>query len=387
VLHAASHQINVGDGALIMGMRGALARVASTPVAFTDAEVVDFVGDLSALQGENFGQRHDLILVGGGGAISGGRNFAASGMACPLGGNDIRRLRPPLAYVALGYNLFPGQPFFHKKSLIDVLRATAELEIPFSVRNDGSLERLQELAGLAADHVVEVPDPGFFVTADPDYHVPQFQGERRRVVLQVAGDNLEHRLALAERGRDFRWRRKPEKRRRRAFIDDMARLVRWLVEKQHAQVVLAPHITRDLTITAEILERAPNAIVRPHVRVLGVPHPKSAAQFFAAYARADLVIGMRGHSVICAVGLGTPCLAISTHDKVAGFMRKCGLSDWTVAWTRDFYERMQAAASELLERPEKQLAARAASTAGFGARFDQFMGRCWRKRRTRAAAA
>jgi len=34
---------------------------------------------------------------------------------------------------------------------------------------------------------------------------------------------------------------------------------------------------------------------------------------------------MRGHAVICSVGLGTPIIALSSHPKVRGFMESIGL--------------------------------------------------------------
>lgn len=49
--------------------------------------------------------------------------------------------------------------------------------------------------------------------------------------------------------------------------------------------------------------------------------------FFDAYKKASVVIGMRGHSVICGVGLNTPTIALSSHSKVKGFMNMVGLSD------------------------------------------------------------
>jgi polysaccharide pyruvyl transferase WcaK-like protein len=39
---------------------------------------------------------------------------------------------------------------------------------------------------------------------------------------------------------------------------------------------------------------------------------------------------MRGHSVICAVGAGTPVVGLSSHDKVGGFLAEVGLADWAV---------------------------------------------------------
>jgi polysaccharide pyruvyl transferase WcaK-like protein len=61
----------------------------------------------------------------------------------------------------------------------------------------------------------------------------------------------------------------------------------------------------------------------------------AAPAFFDLYRGADMVIGMRGHSVICAVGASTPVLGLGSHDKVSGFLAEVGLGDWAVDLTDD----------------------------------------------------
>jgi polysaccharide pyruvyl transferase WcaK-like protein len=374
VLHIASHEINVGDGALIDGIRGQLDAVADRPIDYQPLDVVPLGSGAAAFDPAILAD-YDLVLIGGGGTIDGSVNHTESGMALPLGGAAIRQSPTPLAFVAIGYNLFPGQTLHCRGPLIDLLDACRQRGFPFSVRNDSSHERLVEAVGDAARDVVEVPDPGFFIRPDRSYVVPQMTGRRPTVLLQLAGDNLERRLGAAPCRRWFA--RRPE-RTRRGFVDQIADLIAWLVTQRHAEVVLAPHITRDLRLTAEVIDRLPMSLARPHVRVLGVPHPSHAPQFFQAYAEADLVIGMRGHSVICAVGLRVPCVAISTHAKVAGFMRKCELSRWSIPWSEHFGSEVRQACAQLLDAPSAQLAARDAATANFHDRFAQFMAHAWR---------
>jgi polysaccharide pyruvyl transferase WcaK-like protein len=276
--------------------------------------------------------------------------------------------------VGIGYNLFPGEVLHCKSQLIDVLQACREREFPFAVRNDGSWERLRTEVGTAASDVVEIPDPGFFVRVDADYACPQQLGRHPSVLLQVAGDNLTRRLGESQSSRF--WMRTSQ-RRERQFVDQMAAYIGWLVDACAAEVVLAPHIARDISLTGKIFDRLPPKISRPHVRMLGITHPLRAAQFFQAYARSDLVVGMRGHSVICAVGLRVPCLALATHQKVSGFMRKCGLAEWSIDWSPHCCEQIRDATRQLLTRPEVQLEARDRGTADFEQRFQHFMQRTW----------
>merc|ERR1712087_575915 len=41
-------------------------------------------------------------------------------------------------------------------------------------------------------------------------------------------------------------------------------------------------------------------------------------------------VAMRGHGLYICVGLGIPCLAFSTQDKVAGFARICKFDDYLI---------------------------------------------------------
>ena len=98
---------------------------------------------------------------------------------------------------------------------------------------------------------------------------------------------------------------------------------------------------------------------------------------FRPTPKSDLVIGMRGHSVICAVGLRVPCVAISTHAKVSGFMRKCALDHWSIPGPDHFERTVRQACQQLLDDPSAQFPARDTATAGFHNRFAQFMARAW----------
>lgn len=387
VLHVASHRINVGDGALVSviqrSLRG-IAGQAGDAIHFEDFDIVDLepvFGGVDFSASVNLTD-HDLVLVGGGGTIDNKRTRTSSGMAFPLSGDDVRRSPTPLAYVAVGYNLFAGTRLRNAEALADVLRACAERGFPFSVRNDGSLERLREAVGSAADAVTEVPDPGFFVAVDEGHVSPQFSGHRPRVILQVAGDNPGFRFATPAAGMAGielvgRVRNKLKFGLGRSLAAELAELVKWLVEQLDVEVVLAPHISTDLPLITAILQRIPTRIERKRVRVLGVPDPAGASRFFAAYAAADLVIGMRGHSVICAVGLRVPCLALSSHPKVAGFMEACGLSDWVVQYGSHIGSALRSRAERLLTDPGDHLRRRDQSTIDFRRRLNAFLARCW----------
>ena len=357
--------------------------MAGVPVSFENFDIVELEPEFG---GASFDEvdltRYRLILVGGGGTIDNRRTRVASGMAFPMSGDQIRASPTPLAFVALGFNLFGGTRLRNGDALADVIGACAERGFPFSVRNDGSLERLRDVLGAAADPVVEVPDPGFFVDVPKAYAVPQFSGRRPRILVQVAGDNPGFRFGGRGDGAAVellgRVRNRLPVGLGRELARAIAKLVTRLVEAFDAEVVLAPHISKDLPLVVAILAGLPAVLARRRVRVLGVPDPSGASEFFAAYAQSDLVVGMRGHSVICACGLRIPCIGLSTHPKIRGFMAACDLADWVVDYEPDCEAELERLSSQLLTDPAPWMARRDAATASFATRLDAFLEQCWR---------
>jgi polysaccharide pyruvyl transferase WcaK-like protein len=215
----------------------------------------------------------------------------------------------------------------------------------FSVRNDGSKQRLQkEIGDEAVSSLWEVPDPGVFVPIEPMPH-PQIETSRRNIVLQLAGDRLASRVgpASAERPRKnarrlfglFKQRGKQEAPDVAPVWAAIANACNRIGANEDVNFVIAPHIYDDLSVAGDFVSAARK--IRPpihfsalRVEVAGVLRgSRHASGYFDLYRQADLVVGMRGHSIIVAVGVGTPSVGIVSHPKVAGFLKECGLENWS----------------------------------------------------------
>jgi len=289
VAHAASHSTNIGDGAIVQVLQKYMG---------DNIYNYDVVYDGGLLNPDDF----DKIIIGGGGAI-GGLSRIRVPMAYPV---THETLNHKMSFVAIGYNVFYGREYDYKEELKDLINKAHDMGIPFSVRMDGSRERVLEDIGV---DVEEVPDPGLFVEVDENYNPPQIDPDRPNVIIQIAGDNI------ASRGNP---------------IGGLVTIAERLIKSCDANIIVAPHIIRDLGVTSEFAYRMNAKGLRRHICMTGIMHPRNAAQYFKIYKDADLVIGMRGHSVICGVGLGTPTIAIDSHPKVKGFMECVGLGDWIV---------------------------------------------------------
>ncbi|HUO88353.1 MAG TPA: polysaccharide pyruvyl transferase family protein [Rhizomicrobium sp.] len=370
VLHIASHGLNVGDGALNGVIRERLCRLSPEPLAFTSLDAVLDPKALAASDADAF----DLVLVGGGGAINNNLRATRLGLELPMTLAEYRRSRTPFAFVALGHNLFPGEKARHAGALGALMKAAGERGDPFSVRNDGSLARLHRDIGDAARTAVEIPDPGFFVAPEPVR--PVEAGERPYMVLQVAADRLPARLGAGplERALWPVWRPGFA-----ALADALADFALDAWRAFGFDVLVAPHIPADVELGAAVVERlyrrAGAAAAERPFRLMGTPHPSQAARFFAAYGAAELVVGMRGHAAICAVGLGRPFVALASHPKITGFMESCGLGEWCVPADGDIAGDLASKTRALLDGGLATYGTqRDARTAGFGTRLDAFLG-------------
>jgi polysaccharide pyruvyl transferase WcaK-like protein len=380
ILHAATHAHNIGDGALVCGMQATLAEDLARPLSFASLDVLGCKlrrqrNMLTKAQWDQLQDDLDLVLVGGGGMIEGQLGSYLSGINFNFDLEILERSRVPWVFYALGHNQFRGSPFFHRRKLQRLLELGRTDRVLVSVRNDGSKARLErQLGPLPQLHVI--PDPGLYLRTRPRA-LPELAPGRVNIVVQLAADRLGSRLGAGLR------------RRLRAITDrePIARLAKVLdhvVQKHSAHLVLCPHLVGDLALIAELVGHLPTGTTRSHCTVTHVLNGAAqAADFFEVYRQADLVVGMRGHSAICAVGQGTPFIGLGTHDKIAGFMQEVGLGDMCCDLsTNPRLDGLAELIEGVISRPEAARARVAAirprlrqQTATFHAEIDKLLSR------------
>jgi polysaccharide pyruvyl transferase WcaK-like protein len=297
----------------------------------TNFDILDFNRQTQHLVAEEINKLNpDLIIVGGGGTIDGHKSRVHTGTAFQMTMPEIEKLNAPLAFWGLGHNLFRGQKQYNMDMFEDFVLYCKSNGFPFSVRRDKSKDRLSEvLSADALDYIQEVPDPGFFVPAEGAPYCLSPDTTRNNTILQIALDSTKHRFGNDEDVLDN-------------FVLSVMDIILYLIDQHNSDVILALHTILDAQGTnmlrAYFDDHTARNKARMHTRILGTAHPIFANLFFANYMNADMVIGMRGHSVICGTGLGVPTIALSTHDKVTGYMDEIGCSEWTLELGFDYDE-------------------------------------------------
>ena len=93
----------------------------------------------------------------------------------------------------VGYNVFDrevGLCGLAKKSILDMIN----LSLHFSVRNDGSKERLINFLGKEDLNIKEVPDPGLYCQSNPSKYEYLSNNKSKNIAIQLAADRLSNRF-------------------------------------------------------------------------------------------------------------------------------------------------------------------------------------------------
>lgn len=313
---------NLGDEAILAGMVDLLdqARPGERPLVLSDDPAgtrrehgVDVV---SSKGFPNGGPRSTARLLR---ALSSRRDFI-------LGGGDLLRDSPTQDVVS-GWlrQLRLAQRARRRTAVVGIsvgeLWRSASLEaIPqvlndvsfVLVRDEVSLGRLRGMGVTSPTHVV--PDLALRVFASR--HRPPGQSARPRVVVSVrsladrndVAAEGEHRLALRELAAALD-----------TLAEDGAGIE--LIPMRSLQRRLQP-VDDDYVASLELAHLAR----RGHEFTVH-RHVSSLSALREVLSTADLIIGMRLHSIIMAVGLGVPAVAISYDSKVDQFCAEIGLDD------------------------------------------------------------
>lgn len=299
----------MGDGAIHAGMNRALRDVLGNyEIILLDHVAHDIAGKeitFDLIESVN----PDHIIIGGGGAID--CHERVNGTAVPISPRTFERLNVPVTFLALGHNMLYGQEMKPRaiEGLQNLVNLCEDKGWGFSVRNDGSLLRLSQ--HLDTHYIQKVCDPGFFIEADESY-LPLV--ERDYVLIQATFDYHLEKFGGVDEAK--------------SFASNIANYIRWLNMNGFA-TVLATHTSYDITSAHNIIVSSDEKI-RFGNYITGFLCPLFAPQFFNYYKQAKLVVGMRGHSVICGAGLGTPTIGIDNQYKIGGFMKNVGLEQFCI---------------------------------------------------------
>jgi len=301
LLHLAAPLRNVGDNALILGVHNLfkdfnleLQHLRSTVI---DIKLINLIND-----------KYDGLIIGGGGLLHAPKSIIdrksdTTGTLIMTDVDNLKYLKKPLIIYGVGYNVFRGEqhlPDIAKKSINTLIN-----NHHFSVRNDGSKERLAEYLDTDSSRILEIPDPGLYVTPVESTLSRSVSGDNN-IAIQIAADRLNHRFKNKDEVARFVQNIKN-------FINSVSsEYTCWLVP--HCPVdddFIKLHFKGYKTVTLKL-------------------QLKEAREIMGFYSKMKVVIGQRGHGNICPFGINVPIISLVSHDKNLGFMKKIGFEKYAV---------------------------------------------------------
>ncbi len=317
-LHVASFTGNIGDNANHQGTRRVLLDNLGD-VKWTQLEMRESYWGRWSFNQEfvDMANQFDFVMIGGGGYFELWVDKSVTGTTIDLAPDLLAKIKQPLVFYGLGCDIGKGAPQHNVdkfKKFLDVAFSLNNCLV--SVRNDGSLANIEQLLGNQySNHIHKIPDGGFFIHPNHYMHPEILDG--KYILINLAGDMIPQRFPKREfNSIDYE-----------EFKVEMVEIIKAIVEEFNLAIVFAPHIYKDLSIIADILELLPDWLRRQWVMV--TPYLtgfKGQDYIFDVYRNAQLVLGNRFHANVCSIGLARPSIGISNYPKVQAVYEELNMS-------------------------------------------------------------
>lgn len=395
LVHLANvNSTNIGNGALILGTEDTLTADLPMAVRWSREAWDDYTFGVRAFDRAfvDLVNASDGLIVGGAVAINGRSYLANAGMRFDLPLELWPELRRPVVFYGLSYRHWPHQRFDN----LDKLKRALDLALNnprmlFSVRNDGTREWLADMCGTPPDLLPTVPDPALFTPHDADGVFPEIAAGKRNIILSFNNEDAVYRFGGAQRELMSAGlsQRMPEKdflalmdkvgdhrERRRRTLQGIVYAVERIAREWDVRYILAPHYFDDYEMINEFISLCQPRVAHQTMVSTGLLGVDQTRYFYGRYARADLAVSMRVHSMSPSIGLGVPMVPVITQDRMWAFLKEGGLDDLGLdAFADDLGDRLYAAMTAALQQPEPLRQRYRAARERFRADSRRFHGR------------
>ena len=320
LIHLANfNSTNVGNGALVSGLESTLQEDVSFDIQWgreawddytfrkLDFDEV-FVDKINASDG----------LVVGGAVTFNGRDYNdRTGTRFELPFELWDKIKKPVVFYGLSYRHWPGQTYHHADKLkVTIEKILSSDNMLLSLRNDGTKQWLKDITGIDSPDILEVPDPGVFVKVDvADY--PEIIDGVCNIMVSFNNEDDSYRYLSGGPTRE-------------SVVGYVASALEELATRLQLNIILCPHYFDDFRMMSAFVDRIKPHIAHQSMVTTGLSRTKDTPYFYGRYARADLAISMRVHSMSPCIGLGVPMVALTTQGRMSDFISNLGLQSQAV---------------------------------------------------------
>ena len=102
------------------------------------------------------------------------------------------------------------------------------------------------------------------------------------------------------------------------FCDEFAKMLDFIADEDlNIHYIFFPHIYRDLEIIANVISRLGDRLRRTRVTVAPYLNgDEGSRHIFGLYRQCQLILGMRFHSNVCAIGMGIPAIGLCNYPQI-----------------------------------------------------------------------
>lgn len=331
VLHLASFSGNIGDNANHNGTRRRLRETLDEQVSFESLEIrrhyQNYEGENPLSFDKSFTNRankKDLLLIGGGSFFDVWIDSSSTGTTIDISKDQINNINTPIVFHGMGCIFSKNESKKNKKKFIDFLSWIVQSKkCLVSVRNDGSYDRIKDVVPeqvMKGVHVI--PDGAFFMKNASKKFGYSLAGRNETIGVNIVSDMPRLRFDGDKSYNTYD-----------GFIVRLSNVLEGYLEKEEKRrVILIPHIHSDLKAISDLLQVTAERIRRHQMTV--APYLSGQGdekKIFGLYKVVDLVIGMRYHSNVCAIGLETPSIGLANgHPKVKDMYESLSMNSRTV---------------------------------------------------------
>lgn len=319
ILHIASHKGNVGD---LINHKG-FYRIFSDLFYEKDVDKVElrdfyFSSKHAKTFDENFADeinKYDLCVLGGGGFFDAQWEKSETGVTLDFSADFIHSIQIPVLINAMGYHEYPG---ITNKAICDkfsrflsVISRKSNWFI--TVRNDGSYERIKNrYAECLLNNILKVPDNAFFCP-----FVKSKVSAGKTLGLCITNDLFSDKYNNGLTEKEFNL------------------IIVSFIEKQIQdgwKIMFFPHTPSDISIINYLMKDLSDDYKRKYVMLApyDAGSDRAVEQLGVFYNLCDYIIGMRFHSLITAINLHIPAIALAGHAQIEDLYTELGMGDYCV---------------------------------------------------------
>jgi polysaccharide pyruvyl transferase WcaK-like protein len=305
ILHVASFSGNQGDIVNHRGFKLWFNRRITTDKEWNQLEIRDVYLGRKNFQEEviDKANEYDLVVIGGGNYFETWPTSYWSGTSIDINLESFNDVRTPFFFNALGVDTGQGVSNNAMNNFSSLMDTILERENNLlTVRNDGSLLRLQNELNVNDNRIIQIPDAGFYQDLSETK-----ENRSNTLVINVAGDMQQIRF-----------------KHKNGSSEDFVHLMSQFINRSQSlynfdKIVFTLHVIGDLKIVNTIIDRLEENTRR---HVLGLTsygmHLNNTQEILEIYKSARLVIAQRFHANVLALAFRTPVIGITNYPQIKG---------------------------------------------------------------------